>query len=67
MHIDTYDMCVYIYAHMYYVAPAPHRLVSNDPSVQQWFTKIVWLLALHSQTRITSFNMRWSGSGLGLG
>jgi len=25
--------------------------------VQQWFGKVVWLLALHSQTRITCINM----------
>lgn len=33
------------------------KCVSNDASVQQWFGKVVWLLALHSQTRVTSINM----------
>merc|ERR1712226_1448887 len=33
------------------------KFVSNDHAVQQWFSKVVWLLALHSQTRVTSINM----------
>jgi Na+-driven multidrug efflux pump len=31
-------------------------LVSNDVNVQQWLNRIVWVLALHTQTRICSIN-----------
>eukprot|EP00457_Paulinella_chromatophora_P004936 gb/GEZN01004949.1/.p1 GENE.gb/GEZN01004949.1/~~gb/GEZN01004949.1/.p1 ORF type:complete len:584 (-),score=60.52 gb/GEZN01004949.1/:76-1827(-) len=32
------------------------KLISNDPEVAAWFRDIVWVLALHSQTRISSIN-----------
>lgn len=31
-------------------------VVSNDPDVQRWFAKIVWVLVLHSQIRIGAVN-----------
>jgi len=31
-------------------------IVSNDPDVQKWFGKIIWVLVLHSQIRIGAAN-----------
>merc|ERR1719285_839433 len=31
-------------------------VVSNDPDVQEWFGRIVWVLAAHSQSRIGGTN-----------
>ena len=37
-------------------APSLARIVSSDSDVQAWFAKIVWVLALHQQSRLTSIN-----------
>ena len=37
-------------------APSLARVVSSDSDVQAWFAKIVWVLALHQQSRLTSIN-----------
>lgn len=44
------------------------RLMSNDMMVQQWLRKIIWLLVLHSQTRISALapNFLWIPLGRGL-
>merc|ERR1719233_1647069 len=31
-------------------------VVSNDPDVQRWFGKVIWVLVLHAQTRIGAMN-----------
>jgi Na+-driven multidrug efflux pump len=31
-------------------------VVSNDPDVRRWFGKIIWVLALHSQIKISAVN-----------
>jgi Na+-driven multidrug efflux pump len=32
------------------------QAVSNEPEVQQWFSDALWVLVLHSQTRVMSLN-----------
>eukprot|EP00931_Biecheleriopsis_adriatica_P095290 TRINITY_DN68924_c0_g1_i1.p1 TRINITY_DN68924_c0_g1~~TRINITY_DN68924_c0_g1_i1.p1 ORF type:complete len:528 (+),score=95.23 TRINITY_DN68924_c0_g1_i1:213-1586(+) len=42
-------------------------LVSNDLAVQQWFHKIVWVLVIHTQTRISALNCLFLFIPLGMG
>ena len=37
-------------------ASAVARIVSNDLEVQHWFERLIWVLVLHSQTRVMSLN-----------
>ena len=33
------------------------HVISNDPDVREWFEKILWVLVMHTQTRIMSINL----------
>jgi len=43
------------------------RAVSNDAAVQRWLAKILWVLILHTQTRIDSINAAFLFIPLGKG